>query len=186
MQSRRKSLDTNHIADWKLISVMLKTLGDETDYSRVAKVLDEISKKVHGYEEINARGVGKLGLNREKASCEEVSIGNANVDSSDKLRLRIANYLFAHDKILDASSKLAHHFKTSMAFLNEKDAGSMNVGDGDSVRIVGAGAEINAEVKVDNRCQAGGVVVPKISDEQGINGLQNLDGSPAWVSVEKV
>jgi anaerobic selenocysteine-containing dehydrogenase len=100
--------------------------------------------------------------------------------------LRIANYLFAHDKILDASSKLAHHFKTSMAFLNEKDAGSMNVGDGDAVRVLGNGMEINAEVKVDNRCQAGGVVVPKISDEQGVNGLENLDGSPAWVSIEKV
>jgi predicted molibdopterin-dependent oxidoreductase YjgC len=130
--------------------------------------------------------VGKLGLNREKVSCEEASIGNASVDSSGKLRLRIANYLFAHDKILDASSKLAHHFKTSMAFLNEKDAGSMNVGDGDAVRVLGNGMEINAEVKVDNRCQAGGVVVPKISDEQGVNGLENLDGSPAWVSIEKV
>ncbi|MFT4578465.1 MAG: NADH-quinone oxidoreductase subunit G [Nitrospinales bacterium] len=186
VQARRKSLDTNHIADWKLISVMLKTLGDETDYPRAAKVLDEISKKVPGYQEINSRGVGKLGLNREKVSCEVATIGNASVDSRGNLRLRIANYLFAHDKILDASSKLAHHFKTSMAFINEKDAGSMKVSDGDAVRILGNGMEINAEVKLDNRCLAGGVVVPRISDEQGVNGLENLDGSPAWVSIEKV
>ena len=186
VQSRRKSLDTNHIADWKLISLMLKELGDETDYSRAAKVLDEISKKVLGYEEINFRGVGKFGLNREKVSCEEVSIGNASVDSAAKLRLRISNYLFAHDKILDASSKLAHHFKTSMAFFNEKDADSVNVNDGDFIRVLGNGMEIDAEVKVDNRCQEGGIVVPKISDEQGVNGLETLDGSLAWVSIEKV
>ena len=39
---------------------------------------------------------------------------------------------------------------------------------------------------MDNRCLAGGVVVPRISDEQGVNELENLDGSPAWVSIEKV
>jgi NADH-quinone oxidoreductase subunit G len=166
--------------------VMLKTLGDETDYPRAAKVLDEISKKVPGYAEITARGVGKLGLNREKVSCEEVSIGNASVESNGKLRLRITNYLFAHDKILDASSNLAHHFKASTVFLNEKDAGSMNLGDGDAARILGNGMELSAEVKVDSRCREGGVVVPKISDEQGVNGLGNVDGSPAWVNIEKV
>ena len=46
--------------------------------------------------------------------------------------------------------------------------------------------EIEAEVIVDNRCEAGGVVVPKISDEQGINGLANLDGKPVWLDVKKV
>jgi hypothetical protein len=29
-------------------------------------------------------------------------------------------------------------------------------------------------------------VVPKVSDEQGINELLNLDGSPAWVEIKKV
>jgi hypothetical protein len=29
-------------------------------------------------------------------------------------------------------------------------------------------------------------VVPKISDEQGLNGLTSLDGSAAWVDIEKV
>ena len=60
VQARKKALDSNSIDDWKLISVMLKSLGDEANYSRVAKVLDEISKKVPGYQEINSRFVGKL------------------------------------------------------------------------------------------------------------------------------
>jgi predicted molibdopterin-dependent oxidoreductase YjgC len=186
VQARRKALDTDHIADWKLIRVMLKTLGDETDYPRAAKVLDEISKKVPGYQEVSSREVGKLGLNRVKVSDAEASIGNASADNNGKLRLRIATYLFAHDKILDASSRLAHHFKPSTVFLNEKDAGSMKVNEGDAIRLFGNGVEINAEVKIDNRCLAGGVVVPKISDEQGLNGLTSLDGSAAWVDIEKV
>ena len=188
VQARKKALDSNSIADWKLISVMLKRLGDETDYSRVAKVLDEISKKVLGYQEINSRSVGKLGCNREQVLSEAVSPGNLRSagSSKGKLRLRLVTYLFAHDKILDASSKLAHHFKSSSAFLNEADAGNLGVADGDVIRLSGNGIEIDAELTIDNRCMAGGVVLPKVSDEQGINGLLNLDGSPAWVEIKKV
>jgi len=188
VQARKKALDSNGIADWKLISVMLKRLGDETDYSRVAKVLDEISKKVPGYQEINSRLVGKLGCNREQVASEAVSPGNLKSagSSKGKLRLRLVTYLFAHDKILDASSKLAHHFKSSSAFLNEADARNLGVADGDVIRLSGNGIEIDAELTIDNRCMAGGIVVPKVSDEQGINGLLNLDGSPAWVDIKKV
>ena len=188
VQARKKALDSNSIADWKLISVMLKRLGDETDYSRVAKVLDEISKKVPGYQEINSRFVGKLGCNREQVSSEGISPDNVKSaeSSNGKLRLRLVTYLFAHDKILDASSKLAHHFKSSSAFLNEADAGNLGVADGDVIRLSGNGIEIDAELTIDNRCMAGGVVLPKVSDEQGINGLLNLDGSPAWVEIKKV
>ena len=188
VQARKKALDSNSIADWKLISVMLKRLGDETDYSRVAKVLDEISKKVPGYQEINSKLVGKLGCNREQVLSEAVSPGNLRSagSSKGKLRLRLVTYLFAHDKILDASSKLAHHFKSSLAFLNEADAGNLGVADGDVIRLSGNGIEIDAELTIDNRCMAGGVVLPKVSDEQGINGLLNLDGSPAWVEIKKV
>ena len=188
VQARKKALDSNSIADWKLISVMLKRLGDETDYSRVAKVLDEISKKVPGYQEINSKLVGKLGCNREQVLSEAVSPGNLRSagSSKGKLKLRLVTYLFAHDKILDASSKLAHHFKSSSAFLNEADAGNLGVADGDVIRLSGNGIEIDAELTIDNRCMAGGVVLPKVSDEQGINGLLNLDGSPAWVEIKKV
>ena len=93
--------------------------------------------------------------------------------------------MFAHDKILDASSKLAYHFKPSSAFLNESDAGKIGVSNGDRVSISGNGTEMEAEVTIDNRCMEGGVVVPRISDEQGVNGLGNPDGSPAWVDIKK-
>jgi len=188
VQARRMALDANSVADWKLISVMLKKLGDETDYSRVAKVLNEISQKVPGYQEINSRLVGKLGCNREQVSGADISPDNvASTESSNgKSRLRVATYLFAHDKILDASSKLAHHFKPSSAFLNESDAANIGVANGDVIRLSGNGMEVDAEVTIDNRCLVGGVVVPKISDEQGVNGLVNLDGSPAWVDIKKV
>jgi len=39
---------------------------------------------------------------------------------------------------------------------------------------------------VDNRCESGGVVVPKISDEQGVNGLANLDNEPVWLDIKKI
>ena len=64
----------DNISDWKLVNVMLKKLGDETNYSRVAKVLGEISKKVPGYQEIDIRLVGNLGCNREKVTDEVISI----------------------------------------------------------------------------------------------------------------
>jgi predicted molibdopterin-dependent oxidoreductase YjgC len=188
VQYRRTALETNNISDWKLVNVMLKKLGDETNYSRVAKVLDEISDKVPGYQEVNSRLVGKLGLNREKVLSKETSpenVGESKKNSS-KFRLRIATYLFSHDKVLDASSKLAHHFKTSSAFLHESDAANIGVCDGDKIRLYANEMEIEAEVLVDNRCTAGGVVVPKISDEQGINGLANLDGRPVWLDIKKV
>ena len=110
VQCRRMALETNNISDWKLINLMLKKLGDETNYSRVAKVLDEISEKVPGYHEINSRLVGKLGLNRKKVSSEETFPGNVGgrKKSNGKFRLRVAAYLFSHDKVLDASSTLAH------------------------------------------------------------------------------
>ena len=131
--------------------------------------------------------VGKLGCNREQVSSDAVSPGNGkSAKSSDgKLKLRWVTYLFPQDKILDASSKLAHHFKSSSAFLNEADAKNLGVANGDVIRLSGNGTEIDAELTVDNRCMDGGVVVPKVSDEQGINGLLKLDGS-TWVDIKKV
>ena len=188
VQCRRTALETNNISDWKLVNVMLKKLGDETNYSRVAKVLGEISKKVPGYQEIDIRLVGNLGCNREKVTDEETSFENivGSKKSNGNLKLRVATYLFSHDKVLDASSMLAHHFKPSSAFLHESDAANIGVSDGDQVLLCANGIEIEAEVIVDNRCEAGGVVVPKISDEQGINGLANLDGKTVWLDVKKV
>ena len=187
VQARKKALEGVCIDDWKLVNVMLKKLGDQSNYSRIAKVLNEISQKVPGYQEVNSRFVGKLGCSREQVAGEEISLGTIESaeNSNGKLKLRVATYLFAHDKILDASSKLAHHFKSSSAFLNESDAKRIDVSNGDRVCISGNGTQIEAEVIIDNRCMEGGVVVPKISDEQGVKGLENLNGSPAWVDVKE-
>ena len=181
-------METNNISDWKLVNVMLKTLGIETNYSRVAKVLDEISEKVPGYQEINSRLVGSLGCNREKVLDEATSPENVvgSKITKGKLRLRVATYLFSHDKVLDASSTLAHHFKPSAAFLHESDAKKIGVSNGDKVRLYANEIELEAEVVLENRCEAGGVVVPKISDEQGVNGLASLDGKPVWLDIKKV
>ena len=187
VQARKKALEGGCIDDWKLVNMMLNKLGDQSNYSRVAKVLNEISQKVPGYQEVNSRFVGKLGCSREQVAGEEISLGTIESaeNSNGKLKLRVATYLFAHDKILDASSKLAHHFKSSSAFLNESDAKRINVSNGDRICISRGGTEIEVEVIINNRCMEGGVVVPKISDEQGVKGLENLDGSPAWVDVKE-
>ena len=188
VQCRKTALETNNISDWKLVNVMLKKLGIETNYSRVAKVLDEISEKVPGYQEINSRLVGSLGCNREKVSDEATSPENVvgSKITKGKLRLRVATYLFSHDKVLDASSTLAHHFKPSAAFLHESDAKKIGVSNGDKVRLYANEIELEAEVVLENRCEAGGVIVPKISDEQGVNGLASLDGKPVWLDIKKV
>lgn len=45
--------------------------------------------------------------------------------TEDNLVLRVANYLFRHDKILDAESSLAHHFLASTVHMHPDDAGKL-------------------------------------------------------------
>ena len=132
--------------------------------------------------------VGSLGCNREKVSDEATSPENVvgSKITKGKLRLRVATYLFSHDKVLDASSTLAHNFKPTAAYLHESDAANIGVCDGDTVCLYSNEIKIEAEVVVDNRCESGGVVVPKISDEQGVNGLANLDNEPVWLDIKKI
>jgi predicted molibdopterin-dependent oxidoreductase YjgC len=188
VQARTKALETDHAPDWKIINLMLNALGDETDYDKVADVTEEIAFRVPGYQEISKRSVGKTGCNRESiASADElVSAKPAGPGKNGSLRLRIATFLFAHDKILEASSKLAHHFQPSTAYLHEKDAQRLGIEDGDTVLLSAENVNLEATAKVNNRCQSGGVVVPRVSDEQGVNGLIGVDGGMAWVEVRKV
>jgi predicted molibdopterin-dependent oxidoreductase YjgC len=188
VQARTNALETDHAPDWKIINLMLNALGDETDYDKVADVTEEIAFRVPGYQEISKRSVGKTGCNRESiASADElVSAKPAGPGKNGSLRLRIATFLFAHDKILEASSKLAHHFQLSTAYLNEKDAQRLGIEDGDTVLLLAENAKLEATAKVNNRCQSGGVVVPRVSDEQGVNGLIGVDGGMAWVEIRKV
>ena len=190
VQARKKALETTQAPDWKIINLMLNVLGDETNYRRVSDVTEEIACRVPGYQEISKRSVGKTGCNREPISSADESVSDKSVQAGKgkdgSLRLRIATFLFAHDKILDASSKLAHHFQPSTAHLNEKDAARLGIQDGNTVLLSAENINLEAIARVDNRCQSGGVVVPRVSDEQGVNGLIGADGGTAWVQVRKV
>jgi NADH-quinone oxidoreductase subunit G len=190
VQARKPALETDLLPDWKIINLMQNALGDETDYGKVSEVTEEMARKVPGYQGISRRSVGRSGCNRESiASVDEAgSAKQAPVDTGKdgSLRLRVAAFLFAHDKILDASSKLAHHFQSSTVYLNEMDAQKLGIQDGHTVLLASEGVTLEATAKVNNRCQAGGVVVPRVSEEQGLNGLIGLEGGPAWVQVRKI
>ena len=188
VQARKKALETAHAPDWKIINMMINALGDETVYQKVLDVTDEIAKKVPGYQEISRRSVGKSGCDREPVTSADETVaeqsGGSGKDGS--LRLRVATFLFAHDKILDASSKLAHHFLPSTAHLNEEDAKRLGIQNGDTVLLCAQDITLEATASVNNHCQPGGVVVPRASDWQGVNGLIAAGGGPAWVEVRKV
>jgi NADH-quinone oxidoreductase subunit G len=188
VQARKKAFETIPAPDWKIISLMHKALGDDAEYRRAADVTEEISQKVPGYQEISKRSVGKAGCDREAIDSGEdtVSDNSHEAGKNGSLRLRTATVLFAQDKILEASSKLAHHFQSSTAYLNEKDAETLGIKDGDAVLLSSNNVNLEATAKVNNRCQPGGVVVPRISDEQGINGLAGVEGGPIFVEVRKV
>ena len=93
--------------------------------------------------------------------------------------------LFGHDKILDAESQLAHQFQPSTVHLHESDAGTLGVQEGDEVRVTGNGHEVRAEVRVSNRCNPGGVVLPKVSDEQGVWSLVEAGKAVSRVMIRK-
>jgi NADH-quinone oxidoreductase subunit G len=151
-------------------------------------VTDEIAKKVPGYQGINRKSMGKSGCNREFIASADETITQQSMGpvKDGSLRLRIATFLFAHDKILDASSKLAHHFLPFTAYLNEEDAKRLAIKEGDTVLLTVEEVMLEATASVSDRCQPGGVVVPRISDLQGVNSLVGIDGAPAWVGVRKI
>ncbi len=186
VQARKQAFQSDLIADWKIINLMLNALGDEATYRKASDVTEEIAQKVPGYQEISRRSVGKTGCNREAIASVDEPLQQAQVGAGKGLRLRVATFLFAHDKVLDASSNLAHHFQPSAAHLNAEDAQRLGIQDGNTILLSSAGATLEAIAKVDNRCQPGGIVVPRISDEQGTNGLIGRDGGLAWVEVRKV
>lgn len=188
VQFRKGGLKTAHPPDWKIISMMAKVLGDATDYATSFSVTDEISRKVAGYGEIGKKSIKKEGMVRTSARSGNGTLPKTAESKSSKagfFKLRIANYLFAHDKILDASSALAHQFRTSVVHLHEKDAKKLQLKNGDDVAVVSGDAQVKAQVEVSNRCNPGGVVLPRISDEQGVLGL--VDGADAvnWVEIRK-
>ena len=98
--------------------------------------------------------------------------------------MRVANQLFSKDKILDASSPLAHHFLPSIVYLNEIDASKLSLSSGDKAILFANETEVEATVDISNRCNPGAVIVPKVSDEQGLLKLAQRE-SVSWVEVKK-
>ena len=189
VQFRKGGLKSAHPPDWKIISMMAKTLDDESSYITSFSVTDEIAKKVPGYGEISKKSIKKEGMTRTSAQGSNGALPEAakpNSPNGGSLKLRIANYLFAHDKILDASSTLAHQFKSSIVHLHDEDAKKLGLKNDDDVIVVSGGAEVKAQVEISSRCNPGGVVLPKISDEQGVWGLVDSQNDVTWVEVRKV
>ncbi|NIP99256.1 MAG: NADH-quinone oxidoreductase, subunit G, partial [Nitrospinaceae bacterium] len=165
-------------------------LGDKTDYITSFTVTDEISKKVPGYQDVNKKSIKSVGLNRTPAASANGGAPKIADETSGKpapggLKLRVATYLFAHDKILDDECHLAHHFQPSSVHLHEEDARRIGVKEGDEVVLRANGSEVRGEARISNRCNPGAVVVPRVSDEQGVAGLQTGTDSMNWVHVEK-
>ena len=185
VQLRTKGLTADNPGDWKIISTIAKELGQETAPKDVHAVTAEIAEKVNGYQGIKRSSIRKEGRNREGfPSMNGASMAEAN-GSGDGLVLRVASVLFSHDKILDAESPLAHQFQPSTVHLHETDADALGVQEGDEVRVTGNGHEVKAEVRVSNRCNPGGVVLPKVSDEQGVMSLAEAGKALSRVTIRK-
>ena len=187
VQYRRRGLNSKNHPDWKIISLMHEALGGESEYITSFSVTDEIAKTVPCYGEISKKSIKQLGKNRNPVLWSNGHTGDSIYSSSEKsgaLRLRVAMVLFTHDKILDADSPLAHHFKPSTLHFNEADAKKLGLKDGDEAVLVSGNTEVRGVVEISNRCNPGGVVVPKVSDEQGVFGLADR-GPVSWVEVRK-
>jgi len=188
VQYRKRGLLSESLADWQIISKMAGELGIERNYQSSFSVTAEIAEKVRGYEEISKKTIKKEGLNRpaiaEIQGDLEAGVSDEAKSKKCALRLRIASYLFANDKILDANTHLAHHFRSSTVHLNDKDAKKVKLEEGDVVTVSSAHGKVSATVAVGDRCNAGSVVIEKVSDEQGVSALQESTGI-SWVEISK-
>ena len=187
VQYRKRGLKTNNSPDWKIISKMINSLSEKPiEYLTSFSVTEELSQTVPGYSEISKKSIKREGKNREKIESENGVVPElGKIESSGQgLKLRIVEQLFAKDKILDASSPLAHHFLPSTLCLHEKDALKLDLSNGDQAILEANGVEVKAIVEVSNRCNPGAVIVPRVSDDQGLLRLAR-SCSVNWVEVKK-
>jgi len=187
VQYRKRGLNTNNSPDWKIISKMINSLSKKPiEYLTSFSVTEELSQNVPGYREVSKKSIKKEGKTREKVESMNGSVPEIQkIESSEKgLKLRIATQLFTKDKILDASSPLAHHFLPSTLYLHESDALKLKLSNGDQALLTANGFDVEANVEVSNRCNPGAVVVPKVSDDQRLLKLA-CGGAVSWVEVKK-
>ena len=188
VQYRKRGLNTKNPPDWKIVSKMISVLNEEpAEYSTSFGVTDELAGKVTGYGDISKKSIKKEGKNREQVAYTNGLVAQAEKPSAGKkgtLKLRISTCLFANDKILEEPCILAHQFKPPVVHLHETDAANLGLAEGNEAVLAANGTEVRAIVEVSNRCNPGAMVVPRVSDEQGVLGLAG-SGPVNWVEVRK-
>lgn len=169
--------------------MVAKALGAEVKYKTAWDVTAEIAEKVTGYSEVRRKTIRKVGLNRDAVPTAgngtAPAVESAAAPAGGALKLRVAEYLFCHDKILDAESNLAHQFRPSTVHLHASDAEKLGVKADQEVTVTGNGHEVKAEVVISNRCNPGSAVLPRVSDEQRVAGLIEPGQTVAWVQIRK-
>jgi len=187
VQYRKRGLNTKSPPDWKIISKIINNLSEEPiEYVTSFGVTEELSKKIPSYGEISKKTVKKEGKIRQAIEALNGSVPTIEkIESSGRgLKLRVSTLLFSRDKILDASSPLAHHFLPSKVHLHETDAKKLGLSDGDEAMLSANGSNLSMVVEVSNRCNPGAVIVPKVADDQGVLGLAG-SGIVSWVEIKK-
>lgn len=187
VQCRSRGLTAENIPDWKIVSLMAKALGGDAEYKDSFGVTAEIAAKIPAYAEINKKSIRKNGKTRGSIG---YAGGKAEAQPDEPqpkgaLKLRICHFLFAKDKILNGASPLKHHFKEPFIQMHEKDAGSLGIKTGDSVLVTSGGASVRVKAMVSNQCNPGGVIMPKVSDCQGIMALAGDNGLIGWAQVTR-
>jgi NADH-quinone oxidoreductase subunit G len=167
---------------------MISVLNEEpAEYSTSFGVTEELAGKVTGYGDISKKSIKKEGKNREQIAYTNGLVAQVEKPSAGKkgtLKLRISTCLFANDKILEEPCILAHQFKPPVVHLHETDAANLGLAEGNEAVLAANGTEVRAIVEVSNRCNPGAMVVPRVSDEQGVLGLAG-SGPVNWVEVRK-
>ena len=188
VQYRKRGLNTKNPPDWKIVSKMISVLNEEpAEYSTSFGVTEELAGKVTGYGDISKKSIKKEGKNREQIAYTNGLVAQVEKPSAGKkgtLKLRISTCLFANDKILEEPCILAHQFKPPVVHLHETDAANLGLAEGNEAVLAANGTEVRAIVEVSNRCNPGAMVVPRVSDEQGVLGLAG-SGPVNWVEVRK-
>ena len=188
VQYRKRGLNAKSPPDWKIVSKMISALSeDPAEYATSFGVTDELADKVPGYGDISKKSIEKEGENRERVASTNGLVAQVEKPSAGEkgtLKLRISTCLFANDKILEETCALAHQFKSPIVHLHETDAAELGLTEGNEAVLAANGAEVRVIVEVSNRCNPGAMVVPRVSDEQGVLGLTG-SGSANWVEVRK-
>ena len=104
--------------------------------------------------------------------------------SGDGFKLRVAEKLFAKDKILESESALAHHFSEPKATLNSADAEKLGIKSGDRVKVSAGDRDLSVEAEVEDSCNPGAVVVSNAGDEYRVLALIQDHNATVQVSKE--